>query len=214
MRTRSRAPWWFRLAVVIVVLLALGVGGVFAWQFWWIPRAVVASADDAAATFRQACTSPTPPATPDEASDGATIALLELPGSPVIWPIRAGVEDYNMGAGVAWYRQTSQPGDLGNMAVSGRRLVSGGPFDGILELNEGDKIVVETCDMRHTYTLVVAPRDLTVQPDDAWVLDTVPGQSGIIPTEAWLTLIANQDIKPSSDLAVGFASLTASEPIR
>jgi len=134
--------------------------------------------------------------------------LLTLPGSLTTWPIKVGTGDDSLDAGVGWYPQTASPGQIGNMAVVGRRLPSGGAFDSILSLSTGDQVVVETCAMRYTYTISVAPRDLTVQPDATWVLGAVPGQPSVVPTTSWLTLIANQDVLPSSDRAVGFAKLS------
>jgi len=191
------------VAVVILVLLVLIVAGGLGRQFWWVPRQVAASAEQKSSDFLAACT--TAPVEDD-------IGLLQLPGASTMWPIRSGVDDDAMAAGVGWYPQTGLPGQPGNMAIVGRRLVAGGAFDGILNLNQGDQVIIETCDTVYTYTVVVAPRDLTVQPDDTWVLDPVPGSSGVMPSQSWLTLIANQDVLPSSDRAVGFASLTASQP--
>jgi len=200
MSKRNRTSGRYRLGVVIVVLLAIAVVGAFVWQFWWVPSQATAAADQSAGAY---CTT--------GADDGA-IGLLQLPGASTKWPIGSGVTDETLAAGVGWYPQTGRPGQPGNMAVVGRRLIAGGAFDSILDLAEGDLVMVETCDMVYTYTVVVAPRDLTVQPGDTWVLDPVPGSSGVMPTEAWLTLIANQDILPSNDRAVGFASLTNSQP--
>jgi len=203
MSKRIRAPWWYRTLVVLVVLLALGVASVFAWFYWWTPRQIATAASDSVAQFQTACS--------DHATETDTvIATLRLPGSNTDWPVTASDD---VTGGLSWYQQTARPGHLGNMVVVGQRLIAGGPLDSILDINVGDPIVVQVCDMRYTYTVVVAPRDLTVQPADTWVLDPVPGEPSAMPTEAWLTLIANQDIVPSADRAVGFARLTSSESL-
>jgi len=203
MSRRTRTSARYRVAVALLVVLVLVVTGGLLWQLWWVPRQVSATADQAASDYLAACSL---------GSGADDIGLLQLPGASTMWPIRSGVDDDAMAAGVGWYPQTALPGQPGNMALVGRRLIVGGAFDGILNLNAGDSVTVETCDTVYTYTVVVAPRDLTVQPEDTWVLDPVPGSSGVMPTTAWLTLIANQDVLPSSDRAVGFASLTNSQP--
>ena len=53
----------------------------------------------------------------------------------------------------------------------------------------------------------MAPRDLTVQSDDDWVLDAVPGHPEQLPSRAVMTLTANQDLLPTGDRSVGFAHL-------
>ena len=221
-----RKVWGFRVAVAAVVLAALAVAAFGWWQF---RGAGDQAADQAAAAgddFLAACPlvtdntsnlSPTPTLPPPfpagvAPADGTIIGLLRLSSAATPWPIRAGVGEDNLAAGVGWYPQTAGPGQLGNMALVGYRLSSGGAFDDILGMNVGDEVIVDTCDTRFTYTVEVAPRDLTVQPNDTWVLDAVPGQPGSLPNTAWLTLIANQDILPGSDRAVGFARLTAAGP--
>jgi len=215
-----RPAWGFRVAVTLVVLAVLAVAGLAAWQFWWAGRQAVANGEQVSSKYLTACpvdqaptaSAPVLPApwSTDSPATGDVIGLLTLPGATTSWPIKAGVDDLTDAVG--WYQQTSAPGQLGNMAVVGSRLMSGGPFGNILDLNLGDEVMVVTCDMQYTYTVKAAPRDLTVQPDATWVLDSVPGHSGVLPTDAWLTLIANQDVLPSPDRAVGFAQLTSMAP--
>jgi len=219
--TDRQPRWGFRLAVFLVVLAVLAVAAFAVWQFWWVGRQSVANGAQASDGYLSACpvgqapapstpVLPSPWSTGDAPETGDVIGLLTLPGAATSWPIRAGVDDLTDAVG--WYQQTSVPGQLGNMAVVGSRLMSGGPFASIQDLNVGDEVVIETCDTRYTYTVKAAPRDLTVQPGDTWVLGAVPGQPGKIPTDAWLTLIANQDVLPGQDRAVGFAQLTDSAP--
>ena len=208
-----RRRWPFRVAAVLVVALALTTALVAAWQFWgkgW--QAERRAGQDASAFVASCSLDPGFNGGPESAAAGVVIGTIELPGSDVAWPIRAGVDDASLDGGVGWYQQTVAPGQIGNMAVVGRRLASGGAFDDILAWNAGDTITVATCFGSYTYTIKVAPRDLTVQPSDSWVLGAVPGQPGAMPTTSWLTLIANQDISPTTDRAVGFAELTATTP--
>jgi len=205
--------WPFRVATVLVVALAVTASAVIWWQFWGKGAQTQRRAAAEGSAFISSCGfDPGFSGTAETAADGAVIGVVTLPGSDIAWPIRAGVDDASLDGGVGWYRQTAPPGGIGNMALVGRRLASGGAFDGILTWNTGEIITVETCFATYTYTIKAAPRDLTVQLDDAWVLDPVPGRPGTMPTNAWLTLIANQDIAPTTDRAVGFAELTAATP--
>jgi len=206
--------WTFRLAVVLVVLAVVGVCAFGWWRLWGVGGQAARTAARAASDYTSGCNLDPGFNGGDAQSVAAdvTVGLLTLPGSSTAWPIRAGVSGTALDAGVGWYQQTAAPGQVGNMAVVGQRLVSGGPFDNILGINTGDAITVKTCAATYTYTVVTAPRDLTVQPVDTWVLDAVPGSPGAMPTDAWLTLIANQDVAPTPDRAVGFAKLTATTP--
>jgi len=207
---RRPRRWPFRAAVSGVAAVAVAAAAFGAWQVWGADWQADRRATAASAQFRSSCSlDPGFSGGPDTAADGSVVADLTLPGTSTPWPVRVGVQDASLADGVGWYRQTAAPGEVGNMAVVGYRLGAGGAFDGILSLNTGDTIRLETCFRRYTYTIEVAPRDLTVQPTDTWVLQAVPGQPAAMPTDSWLTLIANQDISPSTDRAVGFARLTS-----
>jgi len=200
--------WTFRLAVALVAVTLVAVVAVGWWWLWGTGQQNVDRANNFATAYLSGCDlDPGFGGTPETDSSGATVGLLTLPGSSTSWPIRVG--DASLDGGVGWYQQTAAPGQVGNMALVGRRLPSGGPFDNILNLNVGDNITVTTCASVFTYTIVTAPRDLTVQPSDTWVLDAVPDDPAAMPTAAWLTLIANRDVASSPDRAVGFAKLTA-----
>jgi len=191
------------LALVLICVIVLAVGVAVGRQLW-TGRQAKSQADEAGASYFSSCNFDQAGQVPD----GTIIGTLQLPGDATTWPIRAGTDEAALTAGVGWFSQTALPGQLGNMAVIGRRLITGGAFDAILDLKVGDQVVVHTCESQYTYTIFVAPSDLTVQRSDGWVLDPTPGSSGQLPTQAILTLIANQDIIGSSDLAVGFAKLT------
>jgi len=198
--------WTFRLAVALVAVAFAVAAGLFVWQFWWVARQAQSVARDTTDAYLAACgTSSTSITLPR----GTVIGLLTLPGDAIVWPVMLGTSDADLRGGVGWYQETAAPGQVGNMVVVGQRLASGGAFDAILSIDVGDTVTLQTCTTAYTYTVVTAPRDLTVQPSDAWVMGAVPGQPSAMPSDAWLTLIANQDIVASSDRAVGFAKLTS-----
>jgi len=205
--------WPFRVAVALVAAVVLAAVAAIGWLFWGKGWQAARQANQAASAYMASCgVDPGFSGAPGDAEAGVVIGTITLPGSEVAWPIRAGVDDASLDSGVGWYQQTGVPGEIGNMALAGRRSASGGAFDNILGWNAGDTIDITMCDATYTYTIRVAPHDLTVQPSDTWVLEPVPGQPGVMPTSSWLTLIANQDITPTSDRAVGFAELTAMTP--
>jgi len=204
---KAEAKWPFRLAATLVVLSALAVAVFAAWQFWGIDRLAMQQASSDVNSYFATCSDPS------TALPGETIAVIKLPGSDSYWPIRVGFGDASLATGLGWYDHTAAPGQLGNMVVVGYRLVSGGAFDKILSWQTDQTIIVETCQTSYTYTIAVAPAELTLQADESWVFDAVPGKPGLVPSESWLTLIANHNLTADSpERAVGFARLTASAP--
>lgn len=136
-------------------------------------------------------------------------ALLRIPafGDDYEVPILSGTDAGALARGVGHYSSTVMPGQVGNFAVAGHRVTHGQPFARLLELNQGDEIVVETRTAIYSYTLDVAPRDLTVESSDGWVLNPVPGKN-TAPTKALLTLTSCQDLFRSRDRSIGFGHLT------
>lgn len=137
------------------------------------------------------------------------MAILTIPrfGADFQVPILVGTSDYALGRGVGWYDKTQLPGQVGNFAIAGHRITHGQPFARLLELQPGDKVIIETKTYIFTYTIDQAPSKLTVKDVDAWVLDPVPGKTGVKPTKALITLTTCQDLFHSPDRAVGFGHL-------
>jgi sortase A len=144
-----------------------------------------------------------------ETAEGDCVGVLRIPSLGDDWarPIVKG-----SGQGVVWVEGTTPAGELGNFVLTGRRLGGGSPFAGAETLDAGAAIIVETPDAVYTYTLDVAPREITVQAGDTWVLDPVPGETELAPQQAVLTLLFRQDLWPTADRSAGFAVLTAAEP--
>lgn len=144
---------------------------------------------------------------------GEAIGVLRVPafGADYEVPIFSGLERDLLTRGVGHYPTTAQPGQLGNCALAGHRVTHGQPFARLHELNRGQEVIIETRRSLHTYVIDVAPRDLTVSPDDSWVLQPTPGQPRVKPTQALLTLTTAQDVLPTSDRTVGFAHLASTQ---
>jgi sortase A len=137
------------------------------------------------------------------------MAILTIPrfGPDYRVPILVGTSDYALARGVGWYQNTQQPGQLGNFAIAGHRVTHGEPFSRLLELQPGDKVVVETKSYIFTYQIDEPPSKLTVKDVDTWVLDPVPGKTGVKPSQALITLTTCQDLFRSPDRSVGFGHL-------
>lgn len=137
------------------------------------------------------------------------MAILTIPrfGDRYQVPILVGTSDYVLSRGVGWYESTQLPGQIGNFAIAGHRITHGEPFARLLELQPGDKVVVETKGYIFTYEVDQSPATLTVQDVDGWVLDPVPGKTDVQPTQALITLTTCQDLFHSPDRSVGFGHL-------
>lgn len=144
---------------------------------------------------------------------GDAIALLRIPafGAKYEIPILAGTELSILSKGVGHYTSTADPGQIGNFAVAGHRVTHGQPFSRLLELNTGDKVVVETRQAVYTYVLDEPPKQLTVKETDTWVIDPVPGQPDAKPSQALLTLTTCQDLFHSPDRSIGFGHLESTK---
>ena len=139
------------------------------------------------------------------------MAILTIPrfGADFKVPILVGTSDYALSHGVGWYQNTQSPGQIGNFAIAGHRITHGQPFARLLELKPGDKVIVETKSYIFTYQIDESPAQLTVKDVDTWVLDPVPGKTGVKPTQALITLTTCQDLFHSPDRSVGFGHLVA-----
>lgn len=135
------------------------------------------------------------------------VAIITIERLGITWPVADNVSQDGLDSGMGWYSDTAEPGQVGNCAIAGQRIGHGAPFADLLELQAGDLIVLATATERFTYLVTVPPANLTVSRDAGWVLDPVPGNPGLEPTEAVLTLTTAQDLLDTGDRAVAFAVL-------
>lgn len=142
---------------------------------------------------------------------GGALALLRIPalGRDFEVLVLEGTSLDVLARGVGHYTATAGPGQVGNFAVAGHRITHGEPFRKLLELEVGDRIVVETRESVFTYAVDTAPRSLTVTDTDTWVIDPVPGHPESRPTRALITLTTCQDLFHSPDRSVAFGHLVS-----
>ncbi|WP_375433156.1 class E sortase [uncultured Friedmanniella sp.] len=152
-------------------------------------------------------------AAPRTADPGHAAALLRIPrfGADYEVPIIEGTTLDDLAKGVGHYSGTAGPGGLGNFALAGHRVTHGQPFAHLLELDQGDQVIVETAAATYTYVLDTAPRDLTVTDTAGWVLDPVPGEPDATPGRSLLTLTTCQDLFHSPDRSVAFGHLASTQ---
>ena len=203
--TRSGVLRWFVMGLVLVLLLA---GAGLAWV--WVGSDVVARgrAREAMAAF-----SANPAAAPVNASEatgrsGDVLGIITIPRLGLTWPIVVGTGHLDRGLG--WAVDSSWPGSPGNAVVSGLRLTGGSPLRNVADLRVGDRVEVRlrgTSAAPKVLVYEVKVAGLTVDRDDAWVLDGVPGHPSAVPTESILTVITSQDLLASKERSVAFAVL-------
>lgn len=222
-RAHRRPPGRISALTVVGVLLLVAGFGCLGWVAWQYLGTNVTSEkafheessglreswarsadDDTPATGGAAEGEVTPVVIPGDA-----IALLRIPalGPEYEVPILSGTDLSILDRGVGHYPSTADPGVVGNFAVAGHRVTHGEPFKRLLELDEGDEVIVETRDKIFTYVMDGSPRNLTVNDTETWVLDPNPLEPGAKATKALMTLTTCQDLFRSPDRSVGFAHL-------
>lgn len=125
-----------------------------------------------------------PPAPPEI---GSGVALIRFPtlGDERGHVVVEGVDTASLRRGPGHYPGTANPGEVGNVVLSGHRTTYGAPFGDVGELLPGDAVVVETADAVHTYRVEALQ---VVQPTAIEVTYPVPGDAAATPTRRLLTL--------------------------
>lgn len=183
-----------RLVGGVLVLLALGLALLAAYQFIWTDLVARRAAERATHEVqrvwqaggltpadRPSIAGPRPPTATD------VFAIMRIPRLGRDWqqPVIEGVRLEDLARGVGHYPGTAMPGVLGNFAVAGHRVTHGAPFRELDRLRRGDPIAVQMRDAVYIYRV----RGIkVVDPDRTDVLLPVPRQFGVDPVEPLLTL--------------------------
>jgi sortase A len=211
----------------VLVFLFLG------WQLWLNDLVVGAEQNKAGAALAQSLA--------DEAPKKPTVAPTKAPdavkpdyGDPVVAKVSANAvqfavmyvprfgEDYvrsvseGVGTvdvlnknGIGHYPGTQMPGEIGNFAVAAHRTTHGAPFKQLATLQVGDKIYVQTQDGYYTYDF----RGLEyVRPTGVSVLDPVPEQAGVAPTDRVLTMTSCNPEFSASERIVAYSVFESWQP--
>lgn len=212
------------LTTIGVLLLVLGLCcfGYVGWQLYGTNFASKEAYETGREQLRQQWQEPAEPAAEKPGKKDKKKAAKPLPGDAIALisipkiglqevPVLEGTTDEVLTRGIGHYVNNAGPGEVGNFAVAGHRITHGEPFARLLELDEGDSVIVETRDAIHTYAIDDPPRQLTVHDTEGWVLDPVPGKPDKKPTEKLITLTTCQDLFHSPDRSVGFGHLVDTE---
>lgn len=141
---------------------------------------------------------------------GDATGLLSIPSIGVDEvPVLEGTSQNVLSHGVGHYRKTVEAGQVGNFAVAGHRVTHGAPFSELLDVKKGDKVIMETRDAIYTYKIDTAPRKLTVEDTETWVLDPAPGNPQGKPHNPSITLTTCADLFHSPKRSVGFGRLVS-----
>lgn len=209
----------------VLVFLFLG------WQLWLNDIIVGDQQNKAGAALAQTLTekapnvtttpTPQPTVTPDYGdpvvakapANAVQFAVMYIPrfGIDYVRSISEGVGTVDVlnKNGIGHYPGTQMPGEIGNFAVAAHRTTHGAPFKQLATLEVGDKIYVQTQDGYYTYLF----RGLEyVRPTAVGVLDPVPEQRGVAPTDRVLTMTSCNPEFSASERIVAYSVLESWQP--
>lgn len=153
-----------------------------------------------------------PPLDAGQLQDGSVFGIVRIPrlGGPT-WakPVFQGVGLPVLAKGLGHYDTTQLPGQVGNVAIAGHRAGHGNPLIDIDAIRPGDVMIIET---REAWFVYRAARHEIVEPTRIEVLDPVPGQPGVTPTEAWFTLTSCNPRYGSTERYIVFAKFEQKIP--
>jgi sortase A len=96
-----------------------------------------------------------------------------------------GVDLSDLRGTIGHYPQTAMPGEIGNFAVAGHRATNGQPLADVPDIVNGSLVYVRTSEAWYTYRIT---KHEIVAPNAVEVLLPVPGQPGVRPTQALITI--------------------------
>lgn len=218
--TRRRRVSPVTLVALVMLMAGIALVGNAAWEFYGTGIVTMRAVEQEKGELSRQWAMPTSdgmqspvPAPGDAPAPGSTAWLIRIPrlGQDYEWPVVAGVEPEDLAKGVGWFPTSALPGEIGNFALAGHRVTHGEPFRNLLDLRVGDDVIVETREAVFTYRITNAPKDLTVDFTESWVLDPVPGSPGSAPTKAMITLTTCQSFFHTPDRSVAFGVLESAE---
>lgn len=179
----------------VVVLMFLG------WQIWINDKIVGNEQQHQAAEVSQEWDKgeglapapvdrpdPGPPPTMAAPGNAEVIANVIIPrlGADWVRTLRQGIGVHDvLNQGLGHYPDTQMPGEVGNFAIAGHRTGWGAPLEGIVNLEVGDSIYIETPDGWYRY---VYRSHEFVMPTGVEVLEAVPQLPDGTPTDRIITI--------------------------
>ncbi len=168
----------------------------------WTNQLTAAAQSDLLKEFRSEVSEPGG-AEPKRPSAGDGVAVMHIPRFGNDWEkvIVEGVDPDDLRKGPGRFSESAMPGKKGNFAVAGHRATHGEPFARLDEMEEGDRIVVETAKEWLVYQVAWSQ---IVPPTATELLEPVPGHPGRKGKQRLMTLITCHPRWSSTErLAVG-----------
>lgn len=200
------------LPIIGTLLLIAGVG-----IFSWLGYSFIVENNMAADSQAKTAATATLPHLPDKVDtsveaflpDGQVFARLYIPAWGDTWvrPIAEGTNSTILLNNVGHYSNTELPGQVGNFAVASHRTTYGANFLKLNELQEGDKIYVQTGAGIYEYTF---RNSIITKPSNGNVLLSIPqGITGDISgVDKFLTMTTCDPIWSDTDRLIGFSVFT------
>lgn len=208
------------LLITLGVLLILFV----AWELWWTNIIADSKHSEELQTLSQEWGQPTEPIAPPEQGfgdpvigakpsyEGEVFGKIYIPrfNQDFVKPLAEGVSDTVLDTlGVGRYPTSAMIGDVGNASVAGHRDTNGQVFDNMHEMRPGDDIIIETKEGWYTYKYRSSQ---VVLPSQAEVLNPVPSQENVQPTDRILTLTTCNPRLSSTERLITWAVLDSWQP--
>lgn len=192
---RRRGSRLLLVSGLALVLVGLSILGWVGWQYWGTN--VVAQREHERLRTQIV----------QQWEDGeesiAGVGLLRVPrfGRDFEVPILDGDDPATLARGVGRHTDGAQPGEVGNLVLSGHRVTHGEPFRRFLDLEAGDEIVVETRTHVFTYRLRQDGDQIRVPFTTSWPLWPIPdpGAEGEPATQAVVTLVTCSELFHTDD---------------
>ena len=154
------------------------------------------------------------PAPVTEIDLGETFGIMYFPSwgkSGTYHPVTQGVgDDVIDSLGIGHYPNTQLPGEQGNFAVAAHRQTHGQVFWDIDQLQEGDKIYLQTKEGYYTYSW---SKTEIVNPSDGDVLLPVPHQPGAEANASILTMTTCHPKYTTRQRMIAYSELTDWRPL-
>lgn len=207
-----------RLAVLVTAELVLTVSVLVLLYLGWylvVDDRVAAHRQTSSATEleREWDASPAPTRAPEmtQPRTGEAFATIRVPRFGADWRrvVVEGTGLEELSRGVGHYTGSALPGQVGNFAVAGHRLTHGSAFTEIDRLRDGDVVGVRTAGTWFVYR--VTGHEI-VEPGQVDVIAAVPGEPGVAPTRALMTLTSCHPLYGSSQRYVVHAVLDRTQP--
>jgi sortase A len=162
-----------RVVGVVFLVAAFGIGGYVGWLLWGTGLATARAQDDLRHGFQTRVDSrdpsEAPPAEQVVKVPGKAVAIIVIPKIDLDMVVVEGTDTESLKKGPGHYTQTAYPWeDHGRVGIAGHRTTYLHPFWSLDELEEGDRITLQTEYGIYNYRVT---RHLIIDPSAGWVLD-------------------------------------------